>query len=106
MSGQKKKAIGWERKKAKIDTRKVILQYSAQMFSESGFNATGMRRIAQAVGINPASLYNHFSSKNEILYTLLKEAMDNLLFSCRSAVEHSPQRPTDRLKIFVKDYIH
>lgn len=37
------------------------------MFREKGFAATSMRDLAESVGMEAASLYNHIRSKNEIL---------------------------------------
>ena len=40
------------------------------MFMEKGFAATSMRDLAETVGIEAASLYNHIRSKNEMLETI------------------------------------
>ncbi len=40
------------------------------MFAASSYHTVGMREIAAAVGMRGASLYNHFSSKEEILYEI------------------------------------
>lgn len=50
--------------------RDAILAAAAEYFAEQGYHAAGMRGIADAVGIKGASLYNHFSSKEEILYAI------------------------------------
>lgn len=54
-----------QRKKA--SKKGLILRKASAMFREKGFAATSMRDLAEAVGIEAASLYNHIRSKNEIL---------------------------------------
>ncbi|HVZ55055.1 MAG TPA: TetR/AcrR family transcriptional regulator [Chitinophagaceae bacterium] len=51
----------------KASKKEIILQKAALMFREKGFSATSMRDLAESVGIEAASLYNHIRSKNEIL---------------------------------------
>jgi TetR/AcrR family transcriptional regulator, cholesterol catabolism regulator len=54
----------------KASKKELILQKAASMFREKGFAATSMRDLAETVGIEAASLYNHIRSKNEILEAL------------------------------------
>ena len=54
-----------QRKKA--SKKELILLKAAAMFREKGFAATSMRDLAETVGIEAASLYNHIRSKNEML---------------------------------------
>lgn len=52
-------------------TRKeVIMHEAALLFREKGYAATTMRDIAEKVGMEAASLYNHIASKQEILSEL------------------------------------
>lgn len=45
----------------------LIVKAGAALFREKGFGAASMRDLAENLGIEAASLYNHIRSKNEIL---------------------------------------
>ncbi|MEO7923456.1 MAG: TetR/AcrR family transcriptional regulator [Chitinophagaceae bacterium] len=55
----------------KASKKDFILLRAAAMFREKGFPATSMRDLAEAVGIEAASLYNHIQSKSEILQEIV-----------------------------------
>lgn len=50
--------------------RAEITTAAARFFAEHGYHTVGMREIAEAVGMRGASLYNHFASKEEVLYAI------------------------------------
>ncbi|WP_452221396.1 TetR/AcrR family transcriptional regulator [Lacinutrix salivirga] len=53
-------------------TRKEeIIKTAAKLFKEKGYSAVTMRDLATAMGIKAASLYNHISSKQEILKIII-----------------------------------
>jgi len=54
--------------------RQVILSKAAAMFKDKGFAASSMRDLAESVGIEAASLYNHIKSKSEILQEIVFHA--------------------------------
>ncbi|MFY0629638.1 MAG: TetR/AcrR family transcriptional regulator [Flavobacteriaceae bacterium] len=52
----------------KKETRKEqIIKTAAKLFKEKGYSAVTMRDIAKALDIKAASLYNHITSKQDIL---------------------------------------
>ncbi|MFD2552550.1 TetR/AcrR family transcriptional regulator [Bizionia sediminis] len=56
----------------KTETRKEeIIKTATKLFKEKGYSAVTMRDIATAMGIKAASLYNHISSKQEILNNII-----------------------------------
>lgn len=56
--------------KIKNNKRSVISAEAAKLFKEKGFGGSTMRDLAEKVGIEAASIYNHFRSKDEILETI------------------------------------
>lgn len=56
----------------KPETRKEeIIKTAAKLFKEKGYSAVTMRDIATAMGMKAASLYNHISSKQDILKDII-----------------------------------
>ena len=55
------------------DRRAQILEASARLFAEYGFETTSVRQIADEVHILAGSLYHHFSTKDEILHEIIRD---------------------------------
>jgi AcrR family transcriptional regulator len=54
-------------------TRREAQRVALALFTEQGYDATSLRQIADALGINKASLYYHFPSKEAILRSLFEQ---------------------------------
>jgi len=48
-----------------------IIKTAAKLFKDKGYSAVTMRDLATEMGIKAASLYNHISSKQDILKTIV-----------------------------------
>ncbi|QTA90059.1 TetR/AcrR family transcriptional regulator [Desulfonema magnum] len=59
-----------------LERAEEIKQVVARLFADKGYHATSMREVARELGMNQASLYHYFKSKEDILYTLMNDAMD------------------------------
>jgi AcrR family transcriptional regulator len=59
-------------------TKNRILRVAERLFSESGFNGTGIDKISRNAGINKGSIYYHFKDKNDILESLFQEMVDEI----------------------------
>lgn len=62
-----------------VSRDRKILDAAAKLFYERGFDAVGVDEIGEQAGVTGPAIYRHFSSKDEILATLLDEGMDGLL---------------------------
>lgn len=51
----------------KLTRKEQILAIATSLFREKGYNASSMRNLAEIIGIEASSLYNHISSKDELL---------------------------------------
>ena len=49
------------------DRKNEIIKATLELAAESGLGTVSMQQIASKVGITKASLYNHFSSRDEIV---------------------------------------
>src|SRR5579875_954389 len=49
-----------------------VLATAAALFYEKGAVDTSVRDLTKACGLTPGALYNHFASKDDLLYTLVK----------------------------------
>jgi len=98
-------AAGPLRAKAGINTRQEILNAAAIVFSQNGYLASSLKEIADRVGIKSPSIYEHFRSKNELLFTVVNEALCTLLDACEEAVSNAPDDPSEQLVVFVKTHV-
>ena len=86
------------------NTKEQIVASSQNMFRERGYTATSMRDIAKEVGVEPASIYSHFKSKDEILKHICFKIADEF-FEMQEAILNSMSNPVEKLKALVAEHI-
>jgi len=84
--------------------RENILNIAAALFVEKGFSATSMKDIAVKTGIEPASLYNHIQSKQELLNVLLLRIANKFCEGIRT-IEHQNTPSKDQLIAAIKSHL-
>ena len=79
-----------------IPTKQKILVCAVDLFALKGYTETSVREIAAAVGIKPASLYNHFTSKEDILINILDDysKYTETMFSTEDLMSSLQKNPT------------
>lgn len=71
--------------KAKIDKEKVLLQ-AAALASEKGLGNLNLRELAERLGIQPPSLYNHFAGIDDLKHEMMLYAIPKLTKEATLAV--------------------
>lgn len=59
--------------------RELLLEAAADLFAARGFHAVGIDDIGAAAGITGPGVYRHFTSKQDLLATLVDRTMDRML---------------------------
>ena len=80
-------------------SRDRILDAAAELFARNGLAGAGVREIAQAAGLTPASLYNHFPSKEALYAAVLERGVRPLLELLRQLSAQS--HPADAMEEIV-----
>ena len=84
--------------------KEVIIEKASRLFREKGFGAASMRDLAEHVGVEAASLYNHIQSKAEILQTICFRVA-NTFMSNLETVETSPQPTLKKMESIIRLHI-
>jgi AcrR family transcriptional regulator len=75
-------------KRKKASKKDLIIGKASAMFREKGFPATSMRDLAESVGLEAASLYNHIQSKSEILQEIIFHTANDCNVHLNSLLEN------------------
>ncbi len=91
-------------RRQRASKKELILRKAASMFREKGFAATSMRDLAETIGIEAASLYNHIRSKNEILEAICF-GVANRFTAHLDTIEASSGTPISKLETLLRFHI-
>ncbi len=84
--------------------RDVITQKAAALFKIKGFSSASMRELAEAVGVEAPSLYNHIGSKGELLQGICFKVA-NAFISYLDTAENTPANHATRLEQIIRFHI-
>ncbi|GGG29883.1 TetR family transcriptional regulator [Rhodococcoides trifolii] len=79
-------------------TKVAMREAATKLFYEQGYEATSLRAVAGAVGIQVGSLYNHIKGKDELLTDIMIAVMDDLLLLVHDAIDAAEQTPRARFE--------
>ncbi len=88
-------------------TRGRILREALALYAETGFHGTSIRAIAARVGINSATLYAHYPSKEHVLAELVRIGHQELYDRLARALASLPSDagPSARLAALIRAHV-
>ncbi len=94
------RTTGSDGEKTEAATREAAIELIARY----GYEAVSMRQLAAEVGVQAAALYRYFPTKEDLLFSLMREHMDALLSAWNNA-RPAASDPTTRLIAYVTNHI-
>jgi AcrR family transcriptional regulator len=89
---------------SEVSTKRRIEAAALQLFAAKGFEATGIRDIADRAGLSTAALYHYMGSKDELLIAFMVESMTELIRAARAALEGCDD-PAEQLAALVRTHV-
>ena len=85
-------------------TQAAIREAAVDLIARHGYEAVSMRQLAAQVGVQAAALYRYFPTKEDLLFSLMREHMEALLASWQAA-RPAAADPVRQLTAFVRNHI-
>src|SRR5690242_3726826 len=82
-----------------------VLATSAALFFERGAANTSVRELTKACGLSPGALYNHFPSRDELLFTIVRHGHDRMRRRIETALQCAGAGAVDRFSAYVGAYV-
>ena len=92
------------RSKKNSTKKEIIIEKASKLFREKGFGASSMRDIAEHVGVEAASLYNHIKSKSEILQAICFKVANVFIWHLEN-VEKSADNTLKKMEVIIRFHI-
>lgn len=80
-------------------SRERVLEAAARVFAERGYAGTTMRAVADRAGLQAASLYYHYRSKEALIEAVISTALTGVSQAVRLAVAGLPKGTAGRERI-------
>ncbi|MEI8053196.1 MAG: TetR/AcrR family transcriptional regulator [Bacteroidota bacterium] len=91
---------------SKNGTKKdVIIKKAAFLFRKKGFTGTSMRELAENIGVEASSLYNHIGSKSELLQNICFKVANDFTVQLNDTEKATTDTKT-KLENLIRFHIH
>jgi TetR/AcrR family transcriptional regulator, cholesterol catabolism regulator len=85
--------------------KEKMLAEARALFWKKGYQGATVRDIANAYGCKPANIYNFFPSKEEILFEVLLEEMEQVVSPIRMLEDDEETPPIEQLRQLIESHV-
>ncbi|MFQ5461617.1 MAG: TetR family transcriptional regulator [Phycisphaerae bacterium] len=85
--------------------KETVMQAAEKLFAEKGYQATSVRDIAEALNIQPGSLYAHIESKDDLLWEIVSGAASRF-FQAVAPILASDLVNAEKLRRLIASHVH
>jgi len=85
-------------------TEAAVREAAVNLIARYGYEAMSMRQLAAEVGVQAAALYRYFPTKEDLLFTLMREHMEGLREAWERARPFDAD-PAEQLAAYVRNHI-
>lgn len=86
------------------DKRARILDAAVRVVAEKGFPGATVAEIAREAGVADGTIYLYFRSKDDLLVSLVEDALGRILADARARVDAAPS-PIEGLREFIRHHL-
>ena len=87
-----------------MSARDALVEAAARAFAAHGYHGVSMRDLARSTGRSPATFYSHFASKQELLFSIQRDAFDALIAGAEETIA-AAEGAEARLRAFIRHHV-
>jgi AcrR family transcriptional regulator len=89
----------------KGNVREGLIEAAEIVLQEEGLAALSLRRLAREIGVAPSAVYNHFSSREELLAAVAADGYRRMEALEKKFYGRGGEEPEKRLRLLVREYL-
>jgi AcrR family transcriptional regulator len=87
------------------DARRRLYEAAVTLFGDRGFHAVSVRDLAASLGLQPGAIYAHVSSKQELLFELMRLGIQTHRDALKGALLDAGREPEDQVRALTREHV-
>jgi AcrR family transcriptional regulator len=87
------------------DKQIAIINTAEKLFSETGFDGTSVRDIAQAADVNVAMISYYFGSKEKLMEAVFEQRTMNIRIKVENLIQNQTLTHFEKINVLIDDYV-